>query len=581
MRKWQQHWLASVLLMLSLAVGWTGLRPGTAAAAVPTASSEYAKYYVVAAWYQGKPENLGEIATRFLGSPARAQDIFSLNAARVQPDGGRLSDPDNLRKGWTLVLPWDAVGQEVQYGPLPSAAPAPHAAATTPVATAPAAGPTPAQSQPVSPGQAACAGTSSDPNSSDNQWANLRLSPDHAWTYTRGAGVLVAVVDSGVDASLPALTGRVSQGTDIVSGSGRGDTDCLGSGTSMASIIAARSGQGSQVTGIAPDATILPVRLVTTNRNPDPADQAAAIQFAVTAGAKVIALGGFVRPMDPVVAAAIAQAASHDAVVVVGAPTSPAPASSAAAASLLRVGAVGIDGALRNKYVLGNVDVVAPGTQVAALGISGTGEVSASGTQYATAFVAGEVALVRARYPRLTAAQVIRRIEATADQIGGTSPDPQYGWGLIDPGASVTRVIPDEGRVAAPQAALPGPGLAPGPRNAAFIIIAVVSLAAVILLMLRLRRIIRPSAAHQQPPPATVEAPASAGAVLTRIGAGPSQSTMDDARRVAAPTSGAPDGAASARGMRAPEPQRTPVGLAAAAVPPEPGRGERGSDEHA
>ena len=107
-----------------------------------------------------------------------------------------------------------------------------------------------------------------------------------------------------------------------------------------------------------------------------------------------------------------------------------------------------------------------------------------------------------------------------AERTGGASPDPQYGWGLIDPGVSVTRVIPDEGRVAAPPAPVRGPGLVAGPRMAAIGIIAVVSLATVILLMLRLRWIIRPSTASPRPATAAGEEPTPAGAVVTRIGAG-------------------------------------------------------------
>lgn len=578
MRKWQQHWLTGVLLVLSLAAGWTVLRPGPAAGAPPTGSSNYVKYYVVAASYQGQPENLTEIATRFLGTAARAQDIFSLNGGRVQPDGGTLSDPNRLNKGWSLVLPWDAVGSEVQYGLLPSATPKAPGAATPATAAPPAANSSP----PASP--APCAGTSRDPNTSDDQWATLRLAPDHAWPYSRGAGVMVAVVDSGVDASLPALTGRISQGTDIVSGSGRGDTDCLGSGTIMASIIAARSDQGGQVSGIAPEATILPVRLATTNRNPDPTDQAAAIQFAVTAGAKVIALGSYVRPTNSVVAAAIAQAASHDAVVVEGAPTGSPPANPAAPASVLRVGGVGIDGAPTDKYAPGTVDVVAPGSLVAGLGISGTGAVAATGSQYAVAFATGQAALIRARYPRLTADQVIRRIEATADRIGSTSPDPQYGWGLIDPGVSVTRVIPDEGRVAPPAAPVPGPGLAPGPRLAAFVIIALVSLAAIILVMLRLRRIIQPSTVAPQQSAAGEESP-PAGAVVTRVGAAEqSPSTVDHLPPTTAePERTGSDDAESARGIPTPDAhRRTPVGLGASTAPtPDLGTRDGGSGDRA
>ena len=67
---------------------------------------EYVMYYVVAASYQGQPENLSEIASRFLGGAGRAADIFALNSGRTQPDGGQLDDqPD-----WTLAGPWSCRG---------------------------------------------------------------------------------------------------------------------------------------------------------------------------------------------------------------------------------------------------------------------------------------------------------------------------------------------------------------------------------------------------------------------------------------------------------------------------------------
>ncbi|GAA5193285.1 hypothetical protein GCM10023322_54950 [Rugosimonospora acidiphila] len=543
-RKCQQHRLAGFALVLFLVAGGIVPLPGRAAAAPQTSAPDYVKYYVVAATYQATPENLGEVATRFLSNSARAHEIFDLNVGRVQPDGGKLTDAGQLHQGWDLVLPWDAVGSGVQYGLLPAATPPTKQAPAAP--PAPSLGPT--QAAPPNPPAARCAGASTHSSESQTQWATLRLAPEHAWTYTRGAGVLVAVLDSGVDASVPALSGRVTVGADIVSGSGRGDTDCLGTGTVMASIIAARSDQGGSVSGIAPDATILPVRLAINDPKPKPADQAAAIQFAVSAGARVIALGSYLTPTNPMVAEAIAQAASHDVVVVMGAPGGPSPsappspgtpaasgtlaspgstASPETPAPVLRVGGVSLDGKPTRTYTPQTVDVDAPGAQVAGVGINGTGAVTATGTQYAVAFVAGEAALVRARYPQLTAAQVIHRIEVTADRIGATAPDPAYGWGLIDPGVSVTRVIPEENQASAPLvAAPPGPGLPHGPRIVALSIIAIVSLLAVTLLVLRLRRIIRPLAVTPQPAAADEEPPTTVAA-LPRVDAGPPKSTVD------------------------------------------------------
>src|SRR5260221_3897345 len=96
---------------------------GRASAAQSATGPSNVKYYVVAAAYQGKPENLQEIAGRFLGSTARSQEIFDLNVGVLQPDGGKLTDPAVLHAGWDLVLPWDAVGAGVHYGLLPKVAP--------------------------------------------------------------------------------------------------------------------------------------------------------------------------------------------------------------------------------------------------------------------------------------------------------------------------------------------------------------------------------------------------------------------------------------------------------------------------
>jgi hypothetical protein len=478
-----------VLLGLVVAMAPVVVQP---AGAADPGGQDYVKYYVVESSYQGHPETLADIATRYLGGASHAAEIFDLNSRRVQPDGGKLTEPAQLHAGWALVLPWDAYGAGVRYGLVPTAGPTPSDQ------------PTPAAAQPPAVAVAGqCASTSKQADGSQSQWGMLRIAPDQAWPHSRGASVLVAVADSGVDASLPAFSGRTTVGADIVSGTGRGNTDCLGSGTAMASIIAARADAGGSVTGVAPDATILPVRLVTENPDARPVDQAAAIEFAIAAGARVIALGGYVTPTDPAVASAIASATGHDVVVVLGAPLGPAaigspstPAGSDAA--VLRVGAVGIDGTLAANYAPGSTDVVAPGVGVAALGISGAGQREVTGTQYAVSFVAGEVALVRARFPELTAGQVVHRVKATADQAAGS------GARLINPGRSVTQVIPAES---------PGSSVRPTTaqsagsqplRTEALIIMALLVLVTAILLILRMRRIIRPD------PPAIADQPAAA-----------------------------------------------------------------------
>ncbi|MEH0929908.1 S8 family serine peptidase [Micromonospora sp. CPCC 205558] len=422
------------------------LTPTPPTTGAPAQNDVFVKYYAVASGQDG-PETLVAIAKRLLGTASRAEEIYQLNVGRAQPDGQALTESRQLSAGWSLILPWDAVGDGVRIGQVPTGAPA---GGTPPSPPPPP--PAPGRSGPKS---GPCA--NSLPTRTDAGWAQDRMTPDQAWGRTRGDGVLVAVVDSGVDGTTKALGGRVAVGADIPAGSGRGDIDCLGSGTAMASIIGARApatdapgaARGTPVVGIAPEAMILPLRVVGETPQSSPTDAATAIQVAVSAGARVIALGSFVDLSDAAVVAAIRQASEHDVVLVAPAPAA-SDASSAPAGpdAVLRVGGFGPEGQPAASYQPGGVDVAAPGIDVAAVGANGSGMRSGSGSQYAVAFVAGAAALVRSAYPDLKAAQVVNRIKATADHAGRTDPDPVTGWGMVNANAAVTTALAAEAKPA-------------------------------------------------------------------------------------------------------------------------------------
>src|SRR4051794_33728125 len=96
------------------------------------ASADTVKYYLVGTPLNGQREYLYEIAAKTLGGGKRAQEIFELNKDRVQPDGGRLTDPLELHTGWILILPADADGPGVRTGPLPQYTPAATEPSTAP-----------------------------------------------------------------------------------------------------------------------------------------------------------------------------------------------------------------------------------------------------------------------------------------------------------------------------------------------------------------------------------------------------------------------------------------------------------------
>ncbi|WP_158573757.1 S8 family serine peptidase [Micromonospora craniellae] len=396
-------WVTGLVIVVSVGAG-----TGSSALAH---SSPTVKYYQVKTAHGGVPENLLAIAQRFLGTPDRAGEILELNRGRPQPGGGALGDPARLSPGWLLILPWDAVGEGVRVGPLP---PVP-------------AGLSPKPSGGTRAGGSCAVRTDGEPATT---WAQQRLTPHLAWSHSRGAGVMVAVVDSGVDADVARLPGRVASGADIVSGTGRGDVDCLGTGTTMAALIAADDEAG--LAGVAPQATIFPVRVATRKPSATVADQATGIDVAVSAGASVIALGSFVDASRPPVRAALSRAAEHDVVVVVDTAARLDPGS--LPAGVLRVGAIAADNELSATDAATAADLVAPGVDVAAPHGEHPGLHRVTGSRYAVAFVAGTAALVRGARPQMSAIEVVDSLIRSAEAIGDRPvPDPAYGWGLVSP----------------------------------------------------------------------------------------------------------------------------------------------------
>lgn len=296
-------------------------------------------------------------------------------------------------------------------------------------------------------------------------WAQQRLAPQRAWELTRGAGVTVAVVDTGVDARSPQLAGRVQRGSDVVAGKGSADTDCYGHGTFIAGIIAAGPADGTGFVGIAPAVTIVPIRIANNANDGSATVLGQGIRAAVDAGATVINVSATTTVSDPSLVQAIEYAAAHDVVVVASAANerTAQPAVTvypAALPSVLAVGAIDVHGNLASfSQTAPYLAMVAPGVEVVSIGPGGPGHWQGSGTSYATAFVSGVAALVRAYRPGLSAAQVLHRLQATADHPAAALPDPGAGWGVVNPLSAVATVLPEEGAAGVHRGPLPGEAL--------------------------------------------------------------------------------------------------------------------------
>lgn len=264
-----------------------------------------------------------------------------------------------------------------------------------------------------------------------------------------GQGVVVAVVDTGVEEH-PDLAGQVLPGVDLREPGGDGHTDTAGHGTGMAGLIAGKGGGANHVLGVAPGARILPIRVIGTygEQVAEGSTAANGIRAAVDRGAKVICVS--LRAVDYTLQDAVNYALARDVVLVASAGnTAEGETGIVAPANLPGVIAVtGVD--QQRRFWSGSTQgpqaaVAAPAPALVSTtsrSASSTGFAIGDGTSGSAALVAGVVALVRARYPNLDAANVINRVIRTADDLGPAGRDPQTGFGLVNPARAVSAEVP-------------------------------------------------------------------------------------------------------------------------------------------
>ncbi len=282
-----------------------------------------------------------------------------------------------------------------------------------------------------------------------NQWPLQKLGAQEAWKHTQGEGVTVALLDTGVDASHPDLKSAVLPGRNFVSGSGDGKTDTEGHGTAMASIIAGQGTGPQHVQGLAYGAKILPLTVM-RGRRPIASAVEEAVKSATAQQIKVLNLS-FGSSLDPELAkdnperTAIEEALRNDMVVVAGAGNTGAsqPFYPAAYPGVIAVSAVDRDGRPWQKSGHGSwVTVAAPGVDIK-VAKPGGGYDTVNGTSAAAAYVSATVALIRAKFPELSANQVIHRLIKTADDCGPPGKDDYCGYGMINPVRALTEDVGD------------------------------------------------------------------------------------------------------------------------------------------
>lgn len=291
------------------------------------------------------------------------------------------------------------------------------------------------------------------------QWALDAMHTQQAWRTTKGAGVTVAVLDTGVESDHQDLAGNVLEGKDMVGfGAGRGDRAWARHGTAMAGIIAGHghgAGNGDGVMGIAPEAKILPVRVILEDGDPARSKArstrgnalAEGIRWAADHGADVInlSLGDDSKSAHPEAGEdeAVQYALKKGVVVVASAGNGgekgdhisyPAAYPGVIAATAVDRYGTRASFSTRRWYAT----VSAPGDDVV-IADPDHKYYEGWGTSAAAAFVSGAVALIKAAHPGLTPAQIKKLLEDTARDAPADGRDDSRGYGFIDPAAAIKK----------------------------------------------------------------------------------------------------------------------------------------------
>jgi subtilisin family serine protease len=259
-----------------------------------------------------------------------------------------------------------------------------------------------------------------------------------AWDIVTGSQeIVIAVVDSGINAAHPEFTGRLVPGYDFVDDDELPE-DTQGHGTYIAGVIAAALDNGQGVAGVCPNCSIMPVKVLDEINRGSWSQLAEGILFAVDNGAQVINLS-LVTIRSETVAAAIEHAVQSGVVVVaaVGNEASDTDFYPAAYEGVIGVGATNYEGLLWEKSNFGkNVDLTAPGEVIYStyhdLNNAYFGYTYMSGTSMAAPFVSGVAGLLLSVEPSLNVEEVTEALILGADDLGAEGRDDLYGYGRVN-----------------------------------------------------------------------------------------------------------------------------------------------------
>lgn len=281
------------------------------------------------------------------------------------------------------------------------------------------------------------------------QWHLDAMKADEMWKVSRGEGITVAVIDTGVDTSLPDLQGQVLEGKDFSHQAGGAHADAFNHGTQMAALIAGtgRRGDENGSFGLAPAATILPLRVFDGTEAKNAAESvenystamSEAIRYAADSNAQILNISmGQARESEKI-STAVQYALAKGKLIFAAVGNSGDKGNEveypAAVPGVVGVAAVDADGVSTNESQRGpQVDLAAPGDGIITACTGGTQLCTGHGTSDATALTSASAALIWSVHPTWTANQVLRVLINTAGgPKDGQKRSDAIGYGVVRP----------------------------------------------------------------------------------------------------------------------------------------------------
>lgn len=269
---------------------------------------------------------------------------------------------------------------------------------------------------------------------SEYQWNLPQIATESGWSVSKGSkDIVVAVIDTGVQADHPDLQGRLVEGVNIVDPSSPPDDD-VGHGTHVAGIISAAVNNGEGVAGMTWYTKIMPVKALDSTGAGSTYSVAEGVLWAVDHGANVInmSLGNYAQA--EFLHDALKYAYDHGVVLVAasGNDNTDRPGFPAAYPEVLAVAATNPDKTRAEYSNYGDyIDIAAPGTNIPST-YPGSRYAALSGTSMASPHVAALASLVRAVNPQLSNEEVMDVLRRTARDLGAQGKDNDFGYGEID-----------------------------------------------------------------------------------------------------------------------------------------------------